>query len=308
MKKVLVLVDHTDDDIYIYEGESGEDDENPTLVGEAIMYTYKKSDLIEYIVENFKEHGYTRELFEDSFVIPSDDKFVFDQIKNNLQEKTRYEGTFKDNQREGYGTLFTYDNGVLIKEFTGVWVKNVSLKGGVTFRTSNAYSSEWIYRNSTFDHDYPDKIMSADVSHTTNADIIWSGKIEYITDIDENGKRLYQAELEFTGGYPSDVFHEQEVTKVVQESGQRLKYIYKGPIIMDNNGELKSIDESRWKPGIEEASATLVSAPPTPYNDDSEQEGAGGKKTHKRKYQKRKQTRKISRRPRKRSKNKKTRK
>jgi hypothetical protein len=77
---------------------------------------------------------------------------------------------------------------------------------------------------------------------------------------------------------------------------------------MDNNGELKSIDESRWKPGIEEASAQLVSAPSTPYNDDSEQEFPGGKKTYKRKYQKRKQTRKISRRPRKRSKNKKPRK
>ena len=307
MKKVLVLVDHTDDYIYIYEGESGEDDKNPTLEGEAIMYTYKKEALIEYIVTNFKEHGYTMELFEDSFIIPSEDNFVLDEIKKNIIQQKRYEGNFKDNKREGDGTLFTYDNGRLIKVFEGEWLQNVSLKGSVIFYT-NKPSPEWIYNNSTFDHDDPDKIKTAIVSHTTNADIIWSGTIEYITDIDENGKRLYQAELEFIGGYPSDVFHEQEVTKVVQVPGQRLKYIYKGPIIMDNNGELKSVDESRWKPGIEEASAQLVSAPSTPYNDDSEQEFPGGKKTHKRKYQKRKQTRKISRRPRKRSKNKKTRK
>ena len=152
----------------------------------------------------------------------------------------------------------------------------------------------------------------------------------------------YIAKLVIVGAYPSDIFKSEELIQVeveeeVEEQSQnpkrnkltqdaellgipeltellskqdknRVKYTYSGPIALDNNGKLKTIDESRWKPPIQ---PFVLLSPGSQSSQESQssvgtspesQELEGGKKTRKRKYQKRKQTRKIYLRRNKRSK------
>ena len=145
----------------------------------------------------------------------------------------------------------------------------------------------------------------------------------------------YIAKLVIVGAYPSDIFKSEELIRVeveeeVEEQSQnpkrnkltqdaellgipgltellskqdknRVKYTYSGPIALDNNGKLKTIDESRLKPPIQ---PFVLLSPGSQSSQESQssvgtspesQELEGGKKTRKRKYQKRKQTRKIYR-------------
>lgn len=95
-----------------------------------------------------------------------------------------------------------------------------------------------------------------------------------------------------------------------EQNKERLKNTYNGPIALDNNGKLKTIHQTRWKQPIQpvllspgsQSSQESQSSVGTSEESQSSPEVAGGKKTRKRKYQKRKQTRKIYLRRNKRSK------
>ena len=325
---VLTTYDERDKPVDIYKGNWLEDKKN----GDGVLTTYDElgNPVTKYEGEWLNDQRNGRGVL-----------ITYDVDGNSV-----YEGEWLNDQRNGHGVLTTYDvDGNSVKKYEGNWENNVSLKGHITFYFVD---QECLYHDAEFDNEDPDKILKAKVfiryfekiideddedKYKIIDRAIMYGTIDY-----DAAASQYNAELVIVGVYPSDIFKPEELIRVeVEEESQkpkrnkltqdaellgipeltkllykqnekRLKYTYSGPIVLDNNGKLKSIDESRWKPPIQ---LFVLLSPDSQSSQESQssvgtsqesQEGAGGKKTRKRKYQKRKQTRKIYLRRNKRSK------
>ena len=156
--KILVLVKDGDDDIYIYEGDIGEDDKNPKLVGEAIMYNYtdKDKEIYKNLLSelNKKSHNVFNTSHENAFIITQEylDKINKEQEKEENYLKNTYEGFFLDNERHDHGVLTTYDEyGIQLTKYEGNWEKDKKNGRGVLttydedgIRRLTKYKGEWL--------------------------------------------------------------------------------------------------------------------------------------------------------------------
>ena len=129
-KRILVLVKDGNDDIYIYEGDIGEDDKNPKLVGEAIMYNYKDENKKIYtkLLSDLKSSkNVFKTSHENVFIITQQylNEINKEQEINQNYLKNTYEGFFLDNERHDRGVLTTYDeDGIQLTKYEGNWEKD----------------------------------------------------------------------------------------------------------------------------------------------------------------------------------------
>ena len=155
-KRILVLVKDGNDDIYIYKGDIGEDDKNPKLVGEAIMYNYKDENKKIYtkLLSDLKSsENVFKTSHENVFIITQQylNEINKEQERNQNYLKNTYEGFFLDNERHDRGVLTTYDeDGIQLTKYEGNWEKDERNGLGVltTYdergKPVTIYQGEWL--------------------------------------------------------------------------------------------------------------------------------------------------------------------